>query len=316
MVVAKRVLELIDRLEKGETLTVARTMKLLGIQEPAARRYLKLLEKQGRACVELVNGENRYRSPSKLASSSSDHTRATALELASQGLSWLEGTKYHAALGVLRKEVAACGDVDRGDRIARGVQHLSPRPVADRKKYRNAVTALLRSLEERCVCSIDYTTLDGRTGKYRIAPHRLVIHDGLVVVLARKLPSEEVRLFELEGIQSIRLLEDTFTPASSTEIPEGILDDSFGIYIHEGPVEDVRLAVRGEVRASLERRPVHRTQSLGPDRRGWREVGFRVVLARPLHRAILSWIPDVHVIAPNTLREAIAQQVDAFRREG
>lgn len=315
MVVARRVLELLDRLERGESLTVARTMKLLGIQEPAARRYLKLLEKRGRACAEPVNGEVRYRSPSKLASSE-DHTRSTALELALQGLAWLEGTKYHAALAVLRREVAACGDVDRGDRIARGVHHLSPRPVADRKKYRNAVTALLGSLEERRVCAIDYTTLDGRTGKYRIAPHRLVIHDGLVVVLARKLPSEEVRLFELEGIQRIQMLEDTFTLASSTEIPERILDDSFGIYIHEGPVEDVRLSVRGEVRASLERRPVHRTQSLGPDRRGWREVGFRVVLARPLHRAILSWIPDVRVIAPNTLREAIAQQVDALRREG
>lgn len=315
---ARRIVELIDALEFGEDLTLQRVKRRFGVKTAAATRYLAVVQKLRPSVKVERQGTKRWSLP-RQGRQTRTTAEAVALELALQSLQWLEGTEYFSALSALSKSAIPDGgssDAAHVQLVTHAISHMSIRGAAEKSLLQESIRAVVGGIAKSRYCAMKYSTLEGVTNEYRIAPHRIVLHHGVVSVIARKHPSMERRIFELDGIQRIELLNEHFTPALHSEIHDKILDDSFGVYVHDAPPEDIRLRVRGVVRGELERRPAHRSQTLGAVEGVWRDVSFRVVVARPLRQAILSWIPNVKVIAPQSLRLDVEEAVKAFLADG
>lgn len=318
---AARLIAILDDLDAGKDVSLRRIENRFSIRTNAAREYIQFLATVRPLADRMVNGEKRWsiapRDPTERAV-----VHVAALELALGALEWLDGTEYYEQLRTLRREVAARvapRDRDHVDRFVAAVRRRPFGQPTDRRTFTQAARALLHAIREHHPCEMRYRRLDGTARDYKIEPLVVLLQRDRVYVLARKQPGAQLRIFELEGIEEVRCVDDeTFVRPSTSELnPDRLLDDSFGIYIDVEPPHLVRVLVRGPALVALRRRRLHASQAIGASRAdGWTEVTFRVSLSPPLRQWVLGWIPDVRVLEPAAFRDDLRAAAHAFAAGG
>lgn len=314
---ARRLIELLDDLDAGKPLTLRAIEKRFDIKTKAARDYIQFL--QTVRPLDEHTGPGGKKSWSLAARDPVERgvVHVAALELALGALQWLDGTAYYDQLRALRREIAAkipLSDRDPAQRLAGAVRIRPYARPEHRGAFASAARTLLEAIRDHHPCEMRYRRLDGEVRDYRIEPCEIVLQADYVYLLARKMPSAEARIFELEGIEEVRCMDnETFVPPAASDGLSRRLDDSLGVYVHSKPPVTVRLAVRGPVLIELRRRRFHPSQSLGslgPE--GWAEASFRVSRSVPLRQWILARIPDVRVLEPEPLCEELLAAAREF----
>lgn len=155
--------------------------------------------------------------------------------------------------------------------------------------------------------SLSYQTFSGNRKRYRLAPVHLAAYHGNWYVLAYPLGRDEVRTFALSRIRSVRVLSRPGWAPKPFDAARH-LKDAFGINRGE---EEHRVHVRASAKIAtyIGERRWHPTQTLIHRRdgrldlfmvtRGWKEVV----------RWVLSWQPDMEVLAPRSLRERVREKM-------
>ena len=149
-----------------------------------------------------------------------------------------------------------------------------------------------------------------RSGELRqrvIAPYALEPTASGIYIICHDDWAGEIRTFKLARLESAQLLEEPYTIPPDFD-PGAHLAGSWGIMSGEG-VEEVILRFSAAARPFVMERQWHPSQHITPDAEGGCELRMSVSEPLEMQPWIRSWGAQVEVMAPEWLRERIAEDL-------
>lgn len=194
--------------------------------------------------------------------------------------------------------------------IASKPDPLRRRSLSDLGQQHIVGKALEATLHHRQARLCYHSRSSGRSKDYIIHPYRLAYAQGGLYLLAHVPEYDEVRTFAVERIESISLLEDTFTPAE--DLPDAAFPHSLGV--HSGPPEHVTVSFDAEVADYVRSREWHPSQQLQTGTGGDLLMTLDVCADATLRSWILSFGSCARVIGPAHVVADVASQLAAAQR--
>lgn len=189
-------------------------------------------------------------------------------------------------------------------------------PNKDYSKFGGVIEELTAAaLEERTV-SMRYESLSSSRNEVRLFdPYNIYLDpDGATLkTIGFDCRNSRISPFSLDRIRSIKITKEKFSRPPDFDLRKFLAENCFN-GIHGEPIA-LRLKVKGVTAAIFAERQFHPSQRCvslkkSKDRRVEEiEIEMRVAAGRGLERFILSWLPDIEVVAPDELRLRIRQIV-------
>jgi proteasome accessory factor B len=239
---------------------------------------------------------------------------AFSFGLARKLLSHYEGTPLHLDMRSVLDNIAESleGDITiEPDWLS---EHVGVLPE-DRVRIDPDVWAQLAGcVERREAVRATYQTFDGRISEYELHPYHLLAYHGNWYLMARNVEKERVATFALSRFRQIAATGKTFTrPAEFS--PETYARQAFGIVGGEKPIK-VRLLFEAKLAVYITERQWHPSQEFRTRPDGRVELRLETTGRKELVRWVLSWMPDVKVLVPKSLRDRIAEKLrDGLRAQ-
>jgi len=125
---------------------------------------------------------------------------------------------------------------------------------------------------------------------------------------------DQIETFALSRFRRIEATEQTFTRVADFNA-ETYAKQAFGIVGGEAPIK-VRLLFEPKLVVYITERDWHPSQEFQTHADGRVEMRLETTGRKELVRWILSWMPDVKVLAPKSLRDRIAEKLrDGLRTQ-
>ena len=169
-------------------------------------------------------------------------------------------------------------------------------------------------IEHREAIRATYQTFDGRVSEYELHPYHLLAYHGNWYVMARNVEKNCVATFALSRFRRVAGTAEIFTrPADFS--PETYARQAFGIVGGEKPMK-VRLLFEPKLAVYITERQWHRSQEFRTRADGRVEMRLETTGRKELVRWILSWMPDVKILTPKSLRDRIEEKLrDGLRAQ-
>ena len=166
-------------------------------------------------------------------------------------------------------------------------------------------------IERREAVLATYQTFDGRLGEYELHPYHLLAYHGNWYLMAWNVAKMHLATFALSRFRRVEGASEAFTrPADFS--PETYARQAFGIVGGEKPIK-VRLLFEPKLAVYITERQWHASQEFRVRRDGRTEMRLETTGRKELVRWVLSWTPDVKVLAPKHLRDRIKEKLrDGF----
>ena len=148
-----------------------------------------------------------------------------------------------------------------------------------------------------------YQRFDGVVKGYRLEPHHLVAYHGNWYLLATNACDHQTEIFALSRFRSVAAQRTRFVRPKDYD-PLEFIKDGFGITRGGRPMY-VRLWFSPKVATYVKERIWHPSQTVREQPDGAVEIQLTTTGRKELIRWILSWTPDVKVLAPADLRERV-----------
>jgi proteasome accessory factor B len=152
-------------------------------------------------------------------------------------------------------------------------------------------------------CSPKGTDLDERV----IAPYTLEPTDAGVYVIGYDETRSEIRTFKLERLQAATVIPEAYAIPQDFD-PVTYLENSWRIMTGEAPI-DVLLRFNSEAAPYVRERIWHASQEIDAHPDGGLDLRLHIADPREMLPWIRSWGAQVEVIAPNWLRERVAEDL-------
>jgi predicted DNA-binding transcriptional regulator YafY len=186
---------------------------------------------------------------------------------------------------------------------------IAGRKKHDPRKSREFVQRASEALTSHRRLSMRYDSASSRrTSDYIVEPLRLAYADGGMYLSAVVPAYGEIRTFALERIQTLAILDETFTPRP---IPAEPFANSLGAF--GGPAERVEIEFASSVAGYVTAREWHRTQRFETRADGSIVLHLDVCIDLPLRTWILGFGAGARVIAPERLVSDVRAELDAAR---
>lgn len=170
------------------------------------------------------------------------------------------------------------------------------------------IEAINRAISEYKRIEIAYKALySDEESTRKVDPYYLLFRDGFWHLRGYCHLREELRTFVLDRIISLRLLDEHFLPKPIS--PEEELAGAFGTFV-DGEEVDVILRFDPPMKPYILRKKWHQTQEIYEMENGQLEVRFHVNGIKGIKNWIYQWIPHVHIIAPEELRELARSEIE------
>jgi proteasome accessory factor B len=166
---------------------------------------------------------------------------------------------------------------------------------------------LVECIERREVIVAQYQKFTGQISAYELHPCHLLAYHGNWYLLAKNPSKDLMETFALSRFREIERMGTTFTRPVSFD-PESYARRAFGITGGEKPFR-VRLLFESNVAVYITERQWHPSQAIRRHADGRIELSMVTTGRKELIRWILSWMPDVKVLAPKSLRERIVEKL-------
>ena len=161
---------------------------------------------------------------------------------------------------------------------------------------------------------VDYVKFNGQQGAYRLDPYHLVAYHGDWYLLAYHHRRASLATFALSRVRRAAATGCRFELPPDFD-PAERLRDGFGITGGEQRIR-VRLRFAPKVASYIRHRVWHRGQQMIDRRDGGVELRFETTGWKEVVRFVLSWQPDVQVLAPKALRDRVAAKMREALRAG
>ena len=170
-------------------------------------------------------------------------------------------------------------------------------------------------IERRECIRARYQTFDGRESNYPLHPYHLLAYHGHWYQLAHNQDKARMATFALSRFRNIEENGERFQRAPDFDA-RAYAREAFGITRGEKPLR-VRLLFESKLAVYLMEREWHPSQSFRQRPDGRVEMRMETSGRKELIRWVLSWMPDVQVLAPKNLKDRIAEKLrDGLARQG
>jgi predicted DNA-binding transcriptional regulator YafY len=166
---------------------------------------------------------------------------------------------------------------------------------------------LARHIERRETVQMVYEKFNGRRATYRLAPYHLLAYHGDWYVLGAHADRASPATFAVSRILTLTGTGTRFTIPAHLNARDYV-DKAFGV-VGGSRVLRVRLRFSPAVGAYIRHRIWHPSQRLRECRDGSVALAFETTGWKELVRWVLSWQPDVQVLAPKTLRNRVREKL-------
>ena len=240
---------------------------------------------------------------------------AFSFALARKLLGHYEGTPLHLDMRAVLDKIAESleGDVTiEPDWLS---EHVGVLPEDHVRIDPAAWAQLAGCVERREVVRADYQTFTGQVSAYELHPYHLLAYHGNWYVLARNAAKDQVETFALSRFRRIEVLGQTFIRPADFNA-ETYARQAFGITGGEKAMK-VRLLFEPKLAVYIKERQWHPSQVFQTRADGRVEMRMETTGRMELVRWVLSWMPDVKVLAPESLCARIAEKLqDGLRAQG
>jgi len=239
---------------------------------------------------------------------------AFSFGLARKLLAHYEGTPLHLDMRSVLDKIAESleGDITiEPDWLSEHFGVLSE----DRVRIDPGIWAQLAGfIERREIIRATYQTFDGRVADYELHPFHLLAYHGNWYLMAWNMEKERVATFALSRFRRIAATGQAFTRPVEFS-PEIYARQAFGI-VGGGESIKVRLLFEPKLAVYITERQWHPSQEFRARTGGRVEMRMETTGRKELVRWILSWMPDVKVLAPKSLRDRINEKLrDGLRTQ-
>ena len=162
-------------------------------------------------------------------------------------------------------------------------------------------------IERREAIRAEYQTFAGRVSTYELHPYHLLAYHGNWYVLARNTAKEQIETFALSRFRNLASSGGTFARPADFNA-QTYLRQSFGITGGDQPMK-VRLLFEPKLAVYVTERQWHPSQEFRARPGGRVEMRLETTGWKELIRWVLSWMPDVKVLAPRNLRDRVAEKL-------
>jgi proteasome accessory factor B len=278
-------------------------------------RDLDFLRDEERAPIEYDSARHGYRFSDEtweLPAVSLSRREVFAFSLARRLLEVFEGTPLAMDMRSTLDKIAESLEGRFPVRLESLTEHVGVLGEARAAVDPGTWESVARAIERRETLRVDYRRFDGRRGEYEIEPYHLLAYQGNWYALARSRASGKVQTFALSRMAAPRATGESFERAAGFDW-RAFAREAFGI-AHGEKVHRVRLLFAPRVATYIRERVWHASQRLRQRRDGSLEMRIETTGRRELLRWILSWTPDVAVLAPRALRERVVGELTAGLR--
>ena len=169
-------------------------------------------------------------------------------------------------------------------------------------------------IERREVVQARYQTFDGRESDYRLHPYHLLAYHGNWYLLAHNEEKDRMATFALSRFRQVEGTGATFRRAPDFDA-SAYAREAFGITRGE-KVMRVRLLFEFKLAVYIMEREWHPSQTFNHRSDGRVEMRMETTGRQELIRWVLSWMPDVRVLAPKSLKDRIEEKLrDGLARQ-
>lgn len=296
---------ILEWLQKGEDVTIQRICDEFGIQYPQARADLKLLEE--------LYGLSTYRDGRTKVwkwSTISPHitfATAAALEFGGIALDIFQGTPYGEEIDRIAaycRERVGRGQTTRLDRLSTALHLRRTWLPADPEKVVDHIEYILDAFQLGKPIEFVYErNTDAKVQTYKAYPRNLIWYNGRLWLLAHH--EQQDKTFDIAAIGRMRILRKEESVDLDEMDPEEHFKNAFGIFAGSYEPQPVLLEVSGPWANYLRRYRLHPSQEIKDLGNGSLRVGFKMGVCPEFKTFIVSMIPHVRVILPETLREEL-----------
>lgn len=186
-----------------------------------------------------------------------------------------------------------------------------PAPWKDYSRKQDVIQALIDATLHQRRARLNYYSFNSRRTKaYTVDPYRLVYYHGGLYLYARAEEYKEVRTFAVERIEGIEVLDETFEVPGDFNVSE-YAKGAFGIA--GGKPEAVELVFDAPMAGYIRERVWHESQEMEEGAQGAVVLRLHVAPGFELQAWIKGFLPHVRVVKPASLRDAIANDLEASR---
>jgi predicted DNA-binding transcriptional regulator YafY len=169
-------------------------------------------------------------------------------------------------------------------------------------------------IERRETIRARYQTFDGRESTYRLHPYHLLAYHGNWYLLAHNGGKDRMATFALSRFREAEGTGATFRRAPDFDA-KTYAREAFGITRGEKTLR-VRLLFEPKLAVYIMERDWHPSQQFIQRTDGRVEMRMETTGRQELTRWVLSWMPDVKVLAPKSLKDRVEEKLrDGLARQ-
>ena len=287
-------LRILNMLDRGKTVTRTSLAEMLELTVRSADRYIATLRNAGFP-ISFSDERGTYYFEEGFSLSKTDFSTDEMLALGlAKGLAAKFGPNTSKVFQSIERKMTTCS-FNLPPHVKFSGQDMPPEVEERFRRLNYAITNLN-------LCEMDYLTASrGGERTHRIVePYFLFYLDGVWYLRAYCRLKKDLRLFALDRIENLEVLDKNFLPKK--EVTAETLIDAFV----DGDPIDVVLRFGKDCRPYLERYKNRRQRVLSDGRV---EVRLRTKGTKGLKLWLYRFLPDVEVVSPKELKEEIRQEL-------
>lgn len=239
-------------------------------------------------------------------------TELMALHFSRNLLKSLDGTFIYDSLASLFEKVTSTLPQPFLDYLEKAEQTIGAgaRQRNPNSDFQSILTQVHQAVRERRLIDILYFTMSRRTmGRRRVSPYQVWFYDETFYVIGHCHKRQAVRVFALDRILEITILEESFTPPEDFDA-RLFMGKSFGIF--QGEPVKVAICFSSEVAGYIREKVWHPSQKLEDRPDGGLVFTAEVAGLEEIKFWVLKWGRAATVLSPPSLRSAVCREAGAL----
>ena len=298
-----RLLEILNRLNNREILTLETLVRELDVTERTIYRYITAL-RSARFPIDFDEEKRTYRFPEgySLQKLKISEDEMLPLLLSREIMAKLGGSLSEKLDSVVQKITTQT----RHGKTNGPLPFWIEVPEVDFSRISKVYSQINEAIKEDQRIRIEYVDLNRNRTEREVDPYALVFSDGFVLLVGYCHLKKGIRTFALDLIKEIHILDEFFLRNSDFDLKD-YFKSSFKIW--DGELEKVVVRFDRAISRRLMRRKWHSSQKTKIQKDGDIIMEFELAGTEEIKSWIYTWIPHCEVIKPASLRNQIKEEL-------
>jgi len=195
------------------------------------------------------------------------------------------------------------------DRIEESFE-VGSKPYKQYRQLRDSIDRISEATIHRKIIEIDYFTMSRKEKTHRkVAPYKIWFFDGAFYLVGNCGLREDIRIFALDRIKSLKLTDETFEMPDDFKV-EDFMQTSFGVF--HGKPQNVKIRFAAEVAGYISEKIWHKTQKIQSQKDGSLIFEARVAGTDEIKFWLMTWGSKAEVLSPVALRDEMISEAKAM----